>query len=221
MPQQTEFYASHQYRSAFYGDRVHQRDVYFGFEFPLVVFYPFVHLVHIILIAGTVLAVICTVEQGVGRCQLCRQREFGTLARIDRIVDRTARQGEVYAQVVTLTVGNGEVLPVAQNITLVGQFCRKLEVVIRPFQTLTEHYSQSPHLDGLVGVVIVFIIVIVAIVVHTITVHAAIVAVVITVHVRIVIVTAADIRLAGVECRYGERIRTFAAEPRIVERYAV
>ena len=110
-----------------------------------------------------------------------------------------------------------EILPVAQDITLIRQFCCKLEVVIRPFQTFTEHYCQSPHLNGFVRIVIVLVIVVVTIVIHAITVHAAIIAVVIAIHVCVIVVAATNVCLTGVECRYGESIRTFATKPGIIE----
>ena len=81
---------------------------------------------------------------------LYRQRELGTLARINRVVDRATGQGQVEAEVITLTVGNREVLPVTQNIALVRQLGCELEVVIRPLQTLTEHHCKTIHLDRFV-----------------------------------------------------------------------
>ena len=217
MSQQTEFYTSHQYRSTFNGNRVHQRDIDFGFEFPLVVFNPLVHLVHVFLAAGAVLAVIGTVEQRERRCDLCRQRELGTLARINRVVDRATGQGQVEAEVITLTVGNREVLPVTQNITLVRQLGCELEIVIRPLQALTEHHCKTIHLDRFVRVVIVLVVVVIAVVVHTVAIHTTIIAVVIAVHVGRIVITATDVGLAGIESRYGECIRAFTAKPRVVE----
>ena len=185
------------------------------------VFHPSLHLVDVVLIIEVILAVIHSVKQRIRRRYLQREGEFRTFARIDGVVDRATGQGEVQAQVVAVAVGHHEVLPVSQHVALVRQLCRELEVVVRPIQTLTEHQGNAIHLYGLVGVVIVLIIQVVAIVIHAVAIHAAVVAVIEVAVQGIVVVLAADVRLAGIEGRDGEGVRTLAAKPRVVERNAV
>ena len=53
------------------------------------------------------------------------------------VIGRITCQRQSQVDIVTVTIGNQEVLPVFQHITLIGQGSRELEIVIRPAQTLT------------------------------------------------------------------------------------
>ena len=74
-------------------------------------------------------------KQRIGRCELHREGEAGTLARVDRRVDRVTGQGEDIAQTVGVTIVEEIVArPVGHRIILVGEGVRHLEIVVGPLQ---------------------------------------------------------------------------------------
>ena len=97
-------------------------------ELPFVEFQEFVFL----LVGG--IGVVFVGEKGVGRSELHRESDVGTLAWVDRSVDRVSGQREYIAETMRITIRKDESTPVFHFVKLVGEGVRHAEVVVRPFE---------------------------------------------------------------------------------------
>ena len=105
------------------------------------------------------------------------------------------------------------------DIHLIIQCSHKLEVVIRPVQTLTITGRKTEHHNRFIRVVCQFIVIIIitAIVTVVTAIHAISIIRIATVIIRhaVIIVVTTDISLFGEISTYRKSIRTSSAEPRV------
>ena len=90
-------------------------------------------------------------EQGVRRSQLEGERDVRALTRIDLLVGRVSRKAEGIAEVVRNTGIEEELVrPVLKLVCLPAQLIVKYEIVVRPFEPLSDSGCKSIHLHVLV-----------------------------------------------------------------------
>ena len=110
------------------------------FEFPFVIFHPTILLLHLLvigscaIISGEIL-VILAVPKRIGRSGGNRKLEIRTSTRENGIVYGVARKAEAQVEVVAVSVGDNEVLPRFQVISLESCFGSKCEIIVGPAQT--------------------------------------------------------------------------------------
>ena len=179
---------------------------------------PLVVLEEMVALGGGHLGVLgigCALDEGVRRGDFQAQRELGTAARVDGVVDAGARQLEVEGEVVAGAVGDDEVGPVLHHVHLVTEFAVEGEVVVGPTETLAVAYADAESAEILALVRLHFAVVVVVI-------AAAVVTVVVVVVVVVEAVVALEetvgiARLRSEENAGTQRVRSLAAKPRFQE----
>ena len=206
--QQTEFNARHQHETLL---SARKGRVSFRLKLPFVVLHPAIFLLLFLGECGRFgvvgqVAIVFAVPFRPRWSYCNRCHELRTLAGEHGIVRRTAAKRKPKVDVVGVAVAHNEVAPVLQHVSCVRKVHRQHEVIVGPTQPLAPSHRCAKHLYVLVGVVIVFVIVVIA---APVAVHR----VVISVAGTVVVIVAVYTCLLRVEHADVELQRTFASKP--------
>ena len=140
-------------------------DVVLEGEMPFVVFHPAVLVLCFLLIGRGVAVcgkslVLDAVPEGVRWCECEGEVEVGASTWEESVVDARAVEVEGEVDVVAVSVGDEEVLPVLQHIACISECHAEGEVVVGPAETFSESYAQSYQAYPFVGVVVVGVVVV-------------------------------------------------------------
>ena len=181
------------------------------------VFQPAIFLLCLLVVGRTVVVggqslIVFPIEEGVGWSEGELEIEVRTAAGEEGVVGRIAGERKADVEVVTVAVGDEEIVavPVLHVVARVADIDHKLEIVIGPVKALSEADIQTDDVHVFVGVVVIGRVVVAAVV--------AIAGVILRIIVAIIVVIVGTIvGLMGIERREGEVVGPLSAKPRVGE----
>ena len=184
-------------------------------EYPFVVFQPAIFLLCLLVVGRTVVVrgqslIVFPIKEGVGWSEGELEIEVRTAAGEEGVVGRIAGERKADVEVVTVAVGDEEIVavPVLHVVARVADIDHKLEIVVGPVKALSEADIQTDDVHVFVGVVVIGRVVVAAV--------GAVAGVILRIIVAIIVVIVGTIvGLVRIERGEGEVVGPLSAKPGI------